>query len=1053
LGASVHILSGPPGPDLTRRLLAEYVPRTRDVGSALWLAPTERAARDTLRRIADGGRSVLLPNVFTVSDFAQAVLARAIPAWSPPSPSERRLLLDEVIADLVRKRGIDYFRRVADTRGFLDGADGFLDELDELGVSAAEFSGAISGARASKLAACAEIVTALAQRDIAESPVRRAADVIRTRLPGPFDRIRSVFVDGCVALSHGEWGIVEALAQRAEIWLALPANNARCEEAFAASRQVRERFSWGVVDSSSDATQDRPAALAHLDRQLFSSPVEPATDATGLHLIEAPGPVGEARLVARRIRTLLAAGVCPDDVVVTARTLTYTADLIEEVFSEYGLPVETECAKPLSSSPAVAALLRAIRLPEEGWPFAGVAALLRSTYFRPNWPEGDAETARRAEGLLRLLGEPRDRDAYLRAVRLWAETPPEGLEDEVPEASRRRRKVRLAAESRPFLERFFARWDDLTADGSSLDFAKWLRRFATDIGIEAASDEGDTAALASLWRALQKWNRPSVSRAAFLRGLATLCATETLDPGVASTGCVLVVAAEEARHLDCEYLFVMGLGEKSFPRLAPPASLIDDGDRVQLRKAGLPIPDPGDRLGTEQLLFLDLIARPRRELILSYSAIDEKGQSLLPGTFLRAVQECFAADVLRPERQRMLIEGYTSREPLSLAETRVQFAANSRGRTEAGAWRHPGLPNDLGEHLRWAEEVAAARFRSRDYNRYDGWLDSSAAQAEVRDRLGPDHVFSPTALETYVACPFKFLLGHVLSLEELDEPGEEVEQTRRGAAYHRALARLHRKLREADPEMTRERLPDRIGPELLAEIDVAIQEYAARAPSAASKKLWELEGKRLHRSAAHYRDHWDKYVDPWRNAKAPPAPHLLEADFGVTGAPAAPLVISVGGVEVQIGGRIDRVDVAELDGELGFWVIDYKTGRAQNYTSTSLSNLEKMQLTLYALAVERVFYPGRKARPLGLAYWMVTDTGPKGVLPRQAMGWQSDPDAWAKFRGQLEAWVAKLVSQLRAGRFPLAPRSENCTETCSFGQVCRISQSRNTGKTWELSPG
>ena len=46
-------------------------------------------------------------------------------------------------------------------------------------------------------------------------------------------------------------------------------------------------------------------------------------------------------------------------------------------------------------------------------------------------------------------------------------------------------------------------------------------------------------------------------------------------------------------------------------------------------------------------------------------------------------------------------------------------------------------------------------------------------------------------------------MEQVLKLQELEEPGEEVEQTRRGAAYHRALARLHRKLREQDPEMTR----------------------------------------------------------------------------------------------------------------------------------------------------------------------------------------------------------------------------------------------------------
>jgi hypothetical protein len=264
--------------------------------------------------------------------------------------------------------------------------------------------------------------------------------------------------------------------------------------------------------------------------------------------------------------------------------------------------------------------------------------------------------------------------------------------------------------------------------------------------------------------------------------------------------------------------------------------------------------------------------------------------------------------------------------------------------------------------------------------------------------------------------------------------------------------------------MTRSKLPDHVGPDLLAEIDKAVQEYADRAPSLASRRLWELEGKRLHRSAAKYRGHWDKFLDPWRKEKAVLDPQLLEADFGLPAAgpqvqaPApvegvAPLVITVGGVEVRVGGRIDRVDVAELPDGLGFWVIDYKTGRAANYTAADLTRFEKLQLPLYALAVEKVFFPTRKARPLGLAYWLVTDTGPKPVLPsKQPLAWLADAKKWATFRGQLEAWVALVVGRIRAGRFPLAPRSDTCTERCAFGQVCRISQSRNVGKAWELAP-
>jgi len=85
----------------------------------------------------------------------------------------------------------------------------------------------------------------------------------------------------------------------------------------------------------------------------------------------------------------------------------------------------------------------------------------------------------------------------------------------------------------------------------------------------------------------------------------------------------------------------------------------------------------------------------------------------------------------------------------------------------------------------------------------------------------------------------------------------------------------------------------------------------------------------------------------------------------------------------------------------------------------------------------------------------VTDTGPKPMLPsgkRSLLTWLTDPDRWVTFRTQLESWVATLAGHIRRGDFPLAPRSEHCTDTCPFGPVCRISQSRASGKVFPLSP-
>jgi hypothetical protein len=136
---------------------------------------------------------------------------------------------------------------------------------------------------------------------------------------------------------------------------------------------------------------------------------------------------------------------------------------------------------------------------------------------------------------------------------------------------------------------------------------------------------------------------------------------------------------------------------------------------------------------------------------------------------------------------------------------------------------------------------------------------------------------------------------------------------------------------------------------------------------------------------------------------------------------------------------------------VGFWVIDYKTGRAAHYTGTDLAEYRRLQLTLYALAVEEVLLAGRGARPLGLAYWLVGAGGAKVALPgRNQVLWLDEGARWRAVREQLQGWVVTLVGHIRRGVFPLQPRSEHCTQTCPFGQVCRITQARAVGKTWSL---
>jgi len=1026
------------------RDVAELVAQARECPAALWLAPSRRALAEQRRALLAGRAVVVGLHAVTLADWVEQVIAGHDPAWRPLPRAQQRLLLDEVVQDAHRAGELRHFRAVHETRGFAANLRDLIAELKRLGVASDAFARVGNSAKDRE---CARLYSRYEERlererlvDVEGRP-RLAARLLRERgLPAAFGRVKAAFVAG--ERTPAEDAVVAALADVLHLAPGLPGVFV-CEKAPPASRRLYE------------------SGLRHLGEQLFRSPrlIEPSPDAAGLACIEAPGRLGEARMVLRAVRDRLDAGTPPDEILLVVRDVDDYADLLVEVAREYAVPLDVEGVEALPRVGVVAAILKALRLPLDDWPFAGVTALLRSGYLRPNVPEvlGDPEVIAWSEVLLRLLGEPRDRAAYLRAVHRWETEPPTGLEDEAAEESRRRKTHELARRCGPFLRRFFALWDVLpTAPRRLGEHLDGLGRFLHRLGFDRAATEQprDRLALTRLHEELARWRDRGdavLDAATFLRRLAALAGELGLPRTPRGPVRVRLLSAELARDLAADHVFLLGLGEGSFPR-ATATPFLDEADRQAFRSAGVPFPLPAEQLPAEQDLFRQVVTGARRSLTLSYLAVDERGQELLPSSFLQAARACFAEGAIPTTRRRMLLEAIDADTPRSVAELRVRLA--QRGDVATEPTLAALLPDDARANLADATLVAYHRFHVADHTAHDGLLTHPAVLAKVAERFGPGRVYSPTALEDYVACPFKFFVKHVLKLDPLDAPREEIEVTRRGQAFHRALARLHRRLKDEDVHSP----GDRADEYLSTEIAEAVREDVARAPSAAARELWRLEGERLRRQAGRYGAHWGAFLGPWHERSVAPRPSLFEVDFGLPPAdgaePQPELRIAAGDVEVRVSGRIDRVDEAALpDGAVGFWIIDYKTGRAEHYTGSDLAEFRRLQLTLYALAVQEVFYRDRAARPLGLVYWLVSESGPKVVLPtsRNKTLWLNETQAWNKVRATLEAWVARLGEAIRGGDFALAPRSRTCTQTCPYGRMCRIASARSVGKANRLA--
>lgn len=1083
--AQVNLLCGPFLEARESSLLKNYkrLIQTAPPGSYLWIAPDYRSI-DALRHQLGGDEPLLATNFFTWQDFVDRIVQREVPGARPLSPLGRQLLAAKAIDDVQAKKRFAHFGKVLTTRGFRDAVENQLIEFQKCNIDAAALNNAIATVdtfRGPSGVAVEEVghiylryVQLLEQANFLdpEGRQREAAVLLTQGRKGPFSDVNTVVVHGFASLTPIQINAFDALcAYIDELWISLPfVEDQDRQELLFSSKATVEQLQFllpTIVNSDTQSMVDkRPSGLRHVLQQLFSPmrKIVPGADANGISLIEAPGELGEARLVARRIKRLLLDGVSPDQVIVVVRDIDSWSELIEEVFAEYDIDVDIEGLEPFQKCPAISTLLRMLCLSDEEFRFNDLTAILRSNYFAPDWLEdnGDPELPQHAEALLRLLGEPRGQGAYLAAVSKWADNPPTVVDDEQQQISRRQRTQMLAKKCRPFLEQFFRFWQDAPDRATLGSFVTWMKKFGKVIGWTKAvqKDSNDQLAVQSFWQQIYIWqdidrllngSGKTLDRQQFFELLTRLTMAQGLPRFSRSVNGVRILSAETAQNLHCDYLFLVGLNERSFPRMASPPTLLNAGQKKGLRRAGVNLSFDETLLSREMLLFYQLIANVRRELVCSYSAVDDRGQEMLPSTFLTNLIDCFQPNTIPVERRNMLIEQFDSQIPLSMAEYRVQAALAMQANLQR--W---SLPVDMTRQMANVRDLTTARFRAKTHGIYDGFLSNSQICGEVAKMFSSERIVSPTALENYVACPFKFFLHHVLRLEPLEEPVDEIESTDRGLAFHRALSRLHEQRKEMDLHGPDEQLLQQLQSHMTQSVNDSNKQ---QSPSA--RMLWQLEGVRLKNKASNYREHWENFLQKWQDAGIVPRPEHFEIGFGLKPREGEivydPLVIENEGHAVKISGRIDRVDVATLqDGTTGFWIIDYKTGRGGYYNSNDLLEFRKLQLSIYALAVEKVLLEGQPAKPLGLAYWLVTDNGAKIVLPgsnsAKIQQWHDNDELWQQFRQELEHWVLTLVRSIREGHFPLHPRSDTCTSTCHFGQICRINQSRATvaKRPWAL---
>ncbi len=1072
--STLHILTGPARCGKTRRLLDSYRARlaTAPPGSMLWLAPTSRSATEIRNDLLDGNMpGCFAPGISTFARFTEGLLLASPEPVRPLSPMLKRHLIRQLIDEEHKAGRLRHFGPIAQTTGMLDLVCDFIRELKRLEIWPAHLAEACEGRGTTEkdrelLAIYRAYQKQLEDHQLydAEGKFWLARNYLRS------DRSQNsrsmVVADGFSDFTKTEHDILALLAaQSDEIWISLPLEpEPRRRDLFhkplTTLAELQRRHANVRFEEVARPSPSTWPAMAHLERMLFTNPrtMQPAADTSGLEILAGGRTLGELELIGHRIKRLLLEGdgtlggkpVPPGQVAVVFRSPQPAADLIGEVFQRLGIPFYLECGKPMSRSPVVLLLVRLLELDADDWPMHTLLAVLGNNYFAP---QGDAwrhgTTTALAERTIRKQQIPRGRERLLLRLSQGEPTP-----DVVVVSA-------LLSELADAL-------DELPQHGTLAEFALAWQRLAQRLGIvsqmQGRADQRAWEQLHATVREIQQlagWlgqDAPQLDRNQARSTLADILAGLTPETTNEEAGRVRILSAASVRHLRIPYLFVVGLSEKSFPKAEREDRLYGESEYRQLVEAGLPLPTRSDRQTDEMLLFYEALTSAARRLYLSYPAIDESGQPLTPSPYLKEVEQaCGATKIARTERlDRSPVP--SEDEVLSPVAFRVRAVAQAMsGKAEslAGLAQFDG---PFSERLYAGLAFSLERQHRDRFVAAEGMLSKEVGNALQGD-FAKDRIFSATELEGYAYCPYQFFMSRVLKIEPLEELELEVDYMQRGLMAHELLASLHRRVNQAHGgRQSPTELAEDDYQKLLAE---TIEKTLSKPPrDSLADAMREIDRRMLLQWIAEYRTQHVEYDAHWSKCREPLRPELFEISFGRKlregdGPPSTdvPLEIESHGQVVRLSGRIDRIDVGQVEGTPVFNILDYKTGASARFSVDAVARGTVLQLPLYALAAAELILNDRDALPWQAGYWYLAEGGFK---PRQALkmyevtdGHLTPTQTWEELRQTVADTVVGLVHGMRQGQFPVWSDDPDCTGRCPFKTVCRINQVRSLEKKWQ----
>lgn len=770
----------------------------------------------------------------------------------------------------------------------------------------------------------------------------RAAATLQSH---PFFADAVVFVDGYQSFTKQQYAVLRPiLRQAAEVTVSLCADRLDDPErgmgVFSIVKQtaatlLRCAHEEGVPVAAPEILP--PGArflspdLAAVEARVYRSAPLPA-DCSAQHvtLYAARDVYDEADFTAATIRRLLATGACrARDIVVMARSLDDYRGILDAALEMYEIPYFMDEARDITHEPLMRYVLSAFEVARTGFDTDAVLACIKT-----GLAGIDGDTAAALENycfIWKISGK---------AWRTPFTAHPEGFSNDWT-AENRARLEQLEAARRTVvtpLESFAARTANATGQAiagavydllQAADVPKHLRALAAQLEAGGHPALGDDAL--RLWDLLMQvldqcalvlGDRP-VGRTRFGELLRVILAGSRMADIPQGVDEVTVGAADRIRTESPRVVFVLGAARGDFPRAPGTVGVLSFAERLALIRGGLPLNDTLEGVDVqERFLAYAAVSAARERLCISWPAAAVDGTPKELSSLVEQVQKAVRNVPVR-----------------SAGTMPAAYFAVSRAAAFSQLARRWGHCDGEEAALRKLFDGPEDAPRLEALDRAAGQTpDAIRSPALAQALFGRRMHISASQAEAYALCPFAYFCKY--GLRARPRRAAELDPLEYGSLMHYLLEHLFR--------------------------DIGANAIAQMAEKALRKCISDLLAQYAEQMLGGMADKGPRFrflLDRVTEAAAVVAAHIAQelcqsafqpVDFelpvgGEGGVPGLFLELPDGG-EVEIVGKIDRVDAWQEGGHTWLRVVDYKTGR-KKFRMADLLDGMNMQMLLYLAAL------------------------------------------------------------------------------------------------------